>query len=338
MEGTMKKYAERISRNEISPHVRYDGKKSGLILNPKDEDTPLDVIGFGIYQLDSNVIYHETEENEMVLIPEQGEFEVELNGKTYFMVRRDLFPEDPETSTASALYVPWRSKIYIQGKGEIAFFEAPAFEEKVPFFLSNEEVKVISRGQWIWRRGVATFITPQNASSNLVVGETYNPPGFWSGTPIHKHDKDQPTFGESDHEEVYFFRFRKRKGPNDLFGPYGVQILMDECGLRNAYLIEDGSIFAIPGGCHPVVASPVSELIYLWGLGGRGNRLMMRDVDEFVFLKYFEEIFKKLDEEIEKKILPLDKFQKLCSSYPLTGEQKRLLNVMLKEKGIEIED
>lgn len=336
MEETMKRYAEKILRNEINPHIRYDGKKSGLIINPKDEDIPLEVIGFGIYQLDSNIIYHETGQNEMVLIPQQGEFEVKVNGKDFSMIREDLFSEDPEKSTASALYIPCQAKISIKGKGEIAFFEAPAFEERSPFFLPNQEVRVISRGQWIWRRGVATFITPQNASSNLVVGETYNPPGFWSGTPIHKHDKNQPSLGESDHEEIYFFRFRKKRAPDDLFGPYGVQILMDENGLRNAYLIGDRSIFAIPGGCHPVVASPVSELIYLWGLAGRGSRLMMRDVDEFVFLKYFEEIFMKLEEGREKSLISQGKFQKLCSIYPFTEDQKRLLKVMLKEKGFEI--
>ncbi len=336
MEETMKRYAKKILRNEINPHIRYDGKKSGLIINPKDEDIPVEVIGFGIYQLDSNIIYHETGQNEMVLVPQQGEFEVKVNGKDFSMIREDLFSEDPEKSTASALYIPCRSEIRIHGRGEIAFFEAPAFEERSPFFLPNQEVRVISRGQWIWRRGVATFITPQNASSNLVVGETYNPPGFWSGTPIHKHDKNQPSLGESDHEEIYFFRFRKKRAPDDLFGPYGVQILMDENGLRNAYLIGDKSIFAIPGGCHPVVASPVSELIYLWGLAGRGSRLMMRDMDEFVFLKYFEEIFMKLEEGREKSLISQEKFKKLCSIYPFTEDQKRLLKAMLKEKGFEI--
>lgn len=337
VEETMKKYAEKISKNEINPHFIYDGRTNGLILNPKDQNTPLEVIGFGIYRLDSNIVYHETGINEMVIIPEQGEFEVKVNGKNFFMIREDLFPKDTEKSTGSALYIPCRSEIIIQGCGEIAFFEAPAFEEKPPFFLSNQEVKVVSRGQWIWRREVTTFITPQNASSNLVVGETYNPPGFWSGTPLHKHDKDQPNLGESDHEEVYYFRFRKKKDFDDQFGPYGVQILMDEGGLRNAYLIGDNSIFAIPGGCHPVVISPFSEVIYLWGLAGKGNKLMMRDVYEFIFLKHFEEIFMELDKEIEKRTIPKEKFQKLCSLYTFTEYQKRLLKVMLKEKGFETE-
>ena len=147
-------------------------------------------------------------------------------------------------------------------------------------FYQAQEVKVLSRGDWIWRRDVVSLISPKDASSNLIVGETYNPPGFWSGTPLHQHDGQSS--GESDHEEVYYHRFHWSKSPGDQFGPYGVQLLMDGIKLMKAFLIGDKSIFAIPGGCHPVVASPVSELLYLWGLAGRGDELVMRDIPEFL--------------------------------------------------------
>lgn len=338
MEETIKKYAQRIEKNEVNPHFKYDGSSSGLILDPLREDIPLEVIGFGIYQIKSNVIIKETKEKEVVLVPQNGEFQADVNGKKFFIKREDgPLPKNPKESSASALYVPRNSKLTIQGRGEIAFFEAPALKDNPPFFLSNNEVRVESRGEWVWRRDVTNLINPKNASSNLIVGETYSPPGFWSGTPIHKHDKEQPSEGESDHEEIYFFRFRKRKDKEDQFGPYGVQILMDEGCLRKAYLIEDKSIFAIPGGCHPVVASPVSDLLYLWGLAGRGNTLMMRDVGEFIYLKYYEEIFHQIDKEGRKRVVSKMEFQNLCNHYPFTDDQKRLLMVMLKEKGIELE-
>lgn len=34
----MKKYAKRIERNEVNPHIRYDGLSSGLILDPLQEE------------------------------------------------------------------------------------------------------------------------------------------------------------------------------------------------------------------------------------------------------------------------------------------------------------
>jgi hypothetical protein len=81
----------------------------------------------------------------------------------------------------------------------------------------------------------------------------------------------------------------------DPFGPYGVQLLMDGTKLMKAFLIWDKSIFAISGGCHPVVASSVSELLYQWGLAGRGDEWAMRDIPESLSPKSFEKISKELD-------------------------------------------
>jgi len=338
MQSTMKKYAEKIERNEVNPHVRYDGKRSGLILDPLGKEVPLELLGFGIYQLGPDFITRETKVKEVVLVPQEGEFEAEVNGKRFSGERKGgPFSLGPGRSNASALYIPSNSKLRIRGKGEIAFFEAPALKDKSPFYLSNQEVKVVSRGDWIWRRDITPLISPKDASSNLVVGETYSPPGFWSGTPLHQHDKDQPSSGESDHEEVYYHRFNCKKGEKDQFGAYGVQLLMDGRNLLKAYLIGEKSAFAIPGGCHPVVASPVSELLYLWGLAGRGGELMMRDIPEFAYLKSFEEIFKTFEGDRKGKTLSKEKFKALCAPYSFTELQKALLAAMLKEKGFEIE-
>jgi len=338
VEITLKKYAARIERNQVYPHIRYDGKKSGLILNPLRKEVPLELLGFGIYQLGSRFITKETKDKEIVLVPQEGKFEAEVNGKRLIGERiGGPFSLGPGKSNASALYVPCNSKMRIRGSGEIVFFEAPALKEKPLFYLSNQELESVSRGDWIWRRDVTPLISPKNASSNLVIGETYSPPGFWSGTPLHVHDKNQPQFGESGHEEVYYHRFRWKKRNGDQIGPYGVQLLMDGKKLMKAFLIGDKSIFAIPGGCHPVVASPVSELLYVWGLAGKGEELLMKDHPEFSHLKSFEEFLKALEETRTKKILSQERFKTLCAPYSFTEEQKALLSSMLKEKGYDID-
>ena len=338
MEQTMKKYASRIEGAEVNPHIRYNGKAKGLIFDPRREDVPLEILGFGIYKLSSNFIERETGEKELVLVPQAGEFEARLNGKRFNGKRKGgPFAAKYGESNASALYVPCNSRLRIQGKGEIAFFEAPALKERPPFYISYRDVKVVSRGLWLWRRNVVTLITPKNGSSNLVVGETYSPPGLWSGTPLHQHDKNSPKSGESDHEEIYYYRFNWKKNPKDQFGPYGVQLLMDGTRLLKAYVIGDKSIFAIPGGCHPAVASPVSELLYLWGLAGKGEELMMRDIPEFTHLKSFEQILNDLEWEKSKRVIPKQRFHNLCAPYSFTRAQKNLLSAMLREKGYEIE-
>ena len=335
MKETMKKYAQKIERNEINPHIEYDGQTSGLILDPRNEALPLEILGFGIYRLGTNIITRETKEKEVVFVPQDGEFEVKVNGKIFQGKRfGGVFSPTPGESNASALYIPCNAKFSLRGNGEVAFFEAPALKEKSEYFLPNEEVKVLSRGDWVWRRDVIPLISPKDASTNLIVGETYNPPGFWSGTPLHQHDGQSD---ESNHEEVYYHRFHLRGKKGDQFGPYGVQLLMDGEKLMKAFLIGDRSIFAIPGGCHPVVSSPVSELLYLWGLAGRGDNLIMRDIPEFLYLKSFEEIFRELERDGSRKILSRERFRSFCETYTFTKEQSGLLAVMLKEKGYEIE-
>jgi 5-deoxy-D-glucuronate isomerase len=338
MERTMQSYAEKIERNEVNPHVRYDGQTSGLLLDPQSEDVPLTVLGFGIYPLRSDFITKETNEKEAVLVPQEGRFEAEVNGRRFFGERPGgPFAVGAGKSNASALYIPCNSRLRIRGQGEMAFFEAPALKEKAAVFLQSDGVKVLSRGDWIWRRDVVSLMSPKDATSNLVVGETYSSPGFWSGTPLHQHDCGQSSREESDHEEIYYHRFSWVKKPGDQFGPYGVQLLMDGERLMKAFLIGDKSIFAIPGGCHPVVASPVSELLYLWGLAGSGDDLAMRDIPEFVHLKSFEEIFKALEGDRASRALSRERFKNLCAAHRLTEGQAVLLTAILKEKGYEIE-
>lgn len=334
MESTLEKYAGKIERNEVNPHFRYDGQASGLIFDPQQEDVPLEILGFGVYRLDREFTPRETRDKEVVLVPQDGEFEVEVNGTRFSGTRSGgPFAARPGKSNASAVYIPSDARFGLRGTGEIAFFEAPALRKNLPFYLPAEEVTVVSRGEWIWRRDVISLISPKNASSNLIVGETCNPPGFWSGTPLHRHDRDQPSSGESDHEEVYYHRFGWQRGAGDQFGAHGVQLLMDGKNLNKAYIIGDKSAFAIPGGCHPVVASPVSELLYLWGLAGRGGELAMLDIPEFAYLKRFEEIFTELEGKPAIRTLTSIDLDNLAAKYALTKEQKRLLTTMLGEKG-----
>jgi 5-deoxy-D-glucuronate isomerase len=336
MESTMKKYAERIAGNQINPHVRCDGGENGLILDPRREDIPLELLGFGVYRLSPDFISRDTGDKEMVLVPQEGEFEAEINGQWFRGARiGGPFAMGPGGSNASALYVPCNARLRIRGQGEAAFFEAPALRDKPPFYRTSGEAAVVSRGEWVWRRDVVSLISPQDASTNLVVGETYSPPGLWSGTPLHSHDRDDQQAGESDHEEIYYHRFHWKGSKKDRFGAHGVQLLMDGGNLMNAYVIGDKSAFAIPGGCHPVVASPVSELLYLWGLAGKGSKLAMKDVEEFAHLKSFESVFHELEGEQAVKILSRERFATL--SRPFTEEQAGLLTAILREKGYHIE-
>ena len=337
MESTINKYAAKLERNEVNPLIHCDGRPSGLLLNPLLEEIPLEILGFGLLQLTAAGVFLETDGREMVFVPQDGAFEAEVNGERFSGERRGgPFALGPGRSNASALYVPSQARVTIRGEGEIAFFEAPALSQKTPFYRDPTGPLPVSRGDWVWRRDVVSLISPADGSSNLIVGETFSPPGFWSGTPLHRHDRDAPDSGESDHEEIYYHRFRWPKKEGDAFGPYGVQVLMDGERLKKAYLITDKSAVAIPGGCHPVAASPVSELIYLWGLAGRKSEMAMKDIPEFAHLKSFEEIFKILEGGRAKQKLTEEKLTAISKPFGLSKEAQALLRTTLGEKGYEI--
>ena len=90
----------------------------------------------------------------------------------------------------------------------MAWFEAPALRENPPFDLLPEEVTVVSRGEWIWRRDVISLISPKNASTNLVVwGNLQLRWAGGSGTPDPQSRQRSARAGESDDEKVYYHRF-----------------------------------------------------------------------------------------------------------------------------------
>ncbi len=127
MRASLEKYASEIAENRITPHIVYDGKKSGLIVDPADESVPVDVLGFGAYQLEDGPFDLESGEREMAFIPIDGQFRLTTGSKTFTTSREGgHFASRPEKSNISAVYVPPDSTIHIERKGETVFFSAPA--------------------------------------------------------------------------------------------------------------------------------------------------------------------------------------------------------------------
>ena len=282
MKSTIDKYGARIQDGTIDPTRDVNPLASGLIFDPDDDLTPLQVLGFGIYKLDGASERAETRDREIVFVPMEGSFTVKTEGKSFRVEREGgPFAAPIGESRACALYVPRDSSYEISGTGEIIYYTAPSSRKMRPVFVAPGEKTNTSRGDLFWRRNVTTLIEP-GVSTNLVIGETYSPPALWSGTPIHVHDTADASRGESEHEEVYYHRcrMRDREMPN-----YAVQLLFDGRIMNRAYLCPDRTAVAIPGGAHPVVASPVSDCIYSFGLAGVESSLGMRDLADFAYLK-----------------------------------------------------
>ncbi len=173
--------------------------------------------------------------------------------------RRDVF-EGPPT----AVYVPRRSRLEVTGENklELAIIKAPCEAGLSPILIRPKDVTEVSSGVANWRRDVRLIIPPGSpVSQHLIVGETLNPPGNWSGIPPHKHDEVSDT--ENLLEEFYLFKTKPSDG-------YGVQLLYrDDKG--QGYIVGNDDAMVFPSGYHPTVAAPGTTIYYLWALSGKSK-------------------------------------------------------------------
>ena len=334
MHATLVKYGARIAHGEISPHIRWEGR-SGLILDATSEDVPLELLCFGAWHLTPEAVTLNTGDREHVLLLVSGTLRLRADGQTIDATRpAGPFQGYPGASQACCTYVPRGRRYSFWGEGEAVVFTAPAAGDMPLRLVTPAEAERVSRGAASWRREVVTLVRPGETSTNLVVGETYSPPGLWSGIPPHRHDRTDPEGGQSDHEEVYYFRIR-RHDPEG--APGGVQLLYGAEGLQQAYLLGDRSVMALPGGCHPVVAGPASELLYIWGLASsKPQPLQPWDVPASAFLKDVEEAFLRLTEAKSRQRIASSEFQHVAAEAGLDEHARRTLVLLLSEYGFDV--
>jgi hypothetical protein len=147
------------------------------------------------------------------------------------------------------------------------------------------------------------------------------------------HDRDDLANDQSDHEEVYYHLARVTDGD---WGAYGVQLLFDEKGLDKAYRVGHRSAFAIPGAAHPVVAGPMSDMLYVWALAGPSDELAMKDVPEFAYLKAGQDLIDLFDDRRGPTRVSREEFEEVASAKGLTAEQRKIVELHLRERGYDI--
>jgi 5-deoxy-glucuronate isomerase len=181
--------------------------------------------------------------------------------------RADAFEGPP-----SAVYLPPGSEYEVEcigGATMLGVFSAPASGVSQPAALvTPAEVMTQQVGRDNWSRTVYTAVGENLAAAKLLLGETVNPPGHWSSSPPHKHDRYAPP-SEVPMEEIYYFQLKPPQG----FGFMRVYTDPDaEHPFDEAYVVEDGDTVVIPRGYHPVVAGPGYRLHYAWCLAGEERR------------------------------------------------------------------
>ena len=337
MEEAIKKYAKKIQDNKVNP-VFPCADKTGLIIDSQKEDVPLVMLNFGKWNLSAGeAVVMNTQDREVVIVPMEGSYKVSVGGNIYEGSRiGGPFNINPGESNACAVYIPGDESFKIEGDGEFIWYSAPTTGGTKPVHILQDSKPNLSRGSLTWRRDVITLIEPGIESTNLVVGETYSPPALWSGTPLHIHDKDDIKNGQSDHEEIYYhtMRLSKTQGRD---APYTIQMLFDGKTLDKAYIMRDKYAFAIPGASHPVVASPISDSLYVWALAGKEGDLGMWDIPEFSYLKKVGEFIESQETKRGTTKVSKIEIEEFCKINKLDKVAESVFRLNLIERGFEID-
>lgn len=195
--------------------------------------------------------------------------------------RPDIFSGSP-----SAVYAPRNSEVQIvaESKLEIAISKAPCETDLPPALIRPDDVKVVSSGVANWRRDVRLVIPPGSPiSQRLIVGETLNPPGNWSGIPPHKHDEINDM--ENFLEEFYLFKTK----PAD---SYAVHLIYRD-GEGQGYIVGNDDVAVMLAGYHPTVASPGTTVCYQWTLSGDSKAYDISIDQRFGWVSNAEAIFRE---------------------------------------------
>jgi 5-deoxy-glucuronate isomerase len=232
---------------------------------------------FGILNLDKNDEYTlETGANEFGLLVLEGRCHVDVEGRNGFEVksRANVFAGLP-----TGVYVPADSRFSVTGgKAKVAVCGGKCGQKTEPAVITPEQIKVMRVGKDNWSREVRVIIGPGNPSVNMILGETINPPGNWSGTPPHKHEVDDLP-QQSLHEELYYFQFDKLQG-------WGIErFYSQERQINDLIYLENNTVTFMPWGYHQIVASPGYTLHYLFFLAGKGSQLIGFEDPEHNWIK-----------------------------------------------------
>jgi 5-deoxy-glucuronate isomerase len=195
-----------------------------------------------------------------------------LEGRCDFMIDGETHKglgerSDPFSGRPTGIYIPPKTEFTIIGHDVRLAMCISRCDGDVDFsIIRPHEVKTSLVGKENWAREVRMIFGPDGPSANLIVGETINPPGNWSGTPPHRHECLRPP-DESLHEELYYFRTDRPYG-------FGIQRLYSkERGVDFLIPIRDNTVTFMPWGYHQVVAGPGYTLAYLFFLSGERKEL-----------------------------------------------------------------
>ena len=236
---------------------------SGYVPVAGADNAQLRFLSFAVLRLQGGEEWSDDSgESEVGVVTIAGKFSIGIEGVNHvdwtgLGGRANVFAGMP-----AAVCVPRRRKYHITSRVgcELAIFKALTDADGEPALVRPEEVSQINSGTANWRRDVRLLFAPSGGkTTRLIIGETVNPPGNWSGFPPHKHDA--VAGDEYPLEEIYYFRTQPSDG-------FGVQLFFGGREQETARFIYDDTAAVFRSGYHSTAAAPGVQVSYIWALAG----------------------------------------------------------------------
>lgn len=253
-------------------HIRpYDNQNNAIV--PENNNwTPL--VYFNDVRLAAGATHSfRLAEHESVCVVVSGTVDITCAGTTWEAVgtRENLWAGKPD-----AVYIPRDTATVITAGGtdaEVFIAGGRSDDEAVerePFRVGPGEVDTVQYGSDDTKTHRRIYhVLGQNVqgrTGRILVSELFTVgAGGWSGFPPHKHHVERPGV-ESDHEEVFHYRFNPSHG----FGAQFAYTGDDDFG--PVYHVKNGSTILLDKSYHPSVAAPGYEMYYFTILVGRRQR------------------------------------------------------------------
>lgn len=270
------------------------------IIGPDNSEHKLLSLG-RLYFSESNHPYSaQTKNKEVVLDILRGTCDVRIQSSISNEIKYEKLGErlTPFTGRPTMVYLPKEVNYTIIPRSyplDILVCTAPSTRDSDPTVVKPKDVVVTSTGKANWRRDVQLAVGANVPAQRLIVGETLNPPGNWSGSPPHRHDTYNPPF-QVPLEEIYLFLVEPSQG----FGLGRVYTAEDDPDpINEVYVIENNDVLSIPKGYHCIVAGPGYGLCYFFVLAGEKRQYgLFSDDPKHSWLRNCESIL----EEEEKHL------------------------------------
>jgi len=210
----------------------------------------------------------DTGDDEVIVLPLAGGFDVAVDGGTYRLAGRPSVWAGP----TDFLYAPPGVAVDIACRegGRFAVATARATARFPVRHVAADAVVVELRGAGACSREVRNFAAADRFEADrLIAVEVLTPGGNWGSYPPHKHDEVRPD--ETELEEIYHYEVAD--GPAGPGLAYQHIYGTPDRPIDLLTTVRTGDVVLVPHGWHgPAMAAPGYDLYYLNVMAGPGER------------------------------------------------------------------